>query len=142
MRKQWTKEELIAFEDHIGDLYMDNQLPFLFHLSGGNEDQLIEIFKDIKEGDYVISNHRNHYHALLHGIPPDVVEDRIKNGRSMFIYDRKRNFFVSAIISEALFLSALISPETVFNDLTSLSISNILSRFALSFFKSNFSLQC
>ena len=51
MRKQWTKEELIAFEDHIGDLYMDNQLPFLFHLSGGNEDQLIEIFKDIKEGD-------------------------------------------------------------------------------------------
>ena len=98
MRKQWTKEELIAFEDHIGDLYMDNQLPFLFHLSGGNEDQLIEIFKDIKEGDYVISSHRNHYHALLHGIPPEVVEDRIKNGRSMFIYDRERNFFVSAII--------------------------------------------
>jgi pyruvate dehydrogenase E1 component alpha subunit len=98
MRKQWTKEELIAFEDHIGDLYMDNQLPFLFHLSGGNEEQLINIFKDIKEGDYVISSHRNHYHALLHGIPPEVVEDRIKNGRSMFIYDRERNFFVSAII--------------------------------------------
>ena len=98
MRKQWTKEELIAFEDHIGDLYMDNQLPFLFHLSGGNEEQLIDIFKDIKEGDYVISSHRNHYHALLHGIPPEVVEDRNKNGRSMFIYDRERNFFVSAII--------------------------------------------
>ena len=93
MRKEWTKEELVAFEDHIGDLYMDNQLPFLFHLSGGNEEQLIEIFKDIKEGDYVISSHRNHYHALLHGIPPEVVEDRIKNGRSMFIYDRERNFF-------------------------------------------------
>ena len=98
MRKQWTKEELIAFEDHIGDLYMDNQLPFLFHLSGGNEEQLIDIFKDIKDGDYVISSHRNHYHALLHGVPPDIVEDRIKNGRSMFIYDRERNFFVSAII--------------------------------------------
>ena len=98
MRKQWTKEELITFEDHIGDLYMDNQLPFLFHLSGGNEEQLIDIFKDIKEGDYVISSHRNHYHALLHGVPPEDVEDRIKNGRSMFIYDRERNFFVSAII--------------------------------------------
>lgn len=98
MRKQWTKEELIAFENRIGDLYLDNKLPFLFHLSGGNEDQLIEIFKDIKEGDYVISNHRSHYHALLHGIPPDVVENRILNGRSMFIYDRKRNFFCSAII--------------------------------------------
>jgi pyruvate dehydrogenase E1 component alpha subunit len=98
MRKTWTKEELIAFEDRIGDLYLDNKLPFLFHLSGGNEDQLIEIFKDIKEGDYVISNHRSHYHALLHGIPPEVVEDRILNGRSMFIYDRERNFFCSAII--------------------------------------------
>ena len=98
MRKSWTKEELVDFENQIGDLYMDNQLPFLFHLSGGNENELINIFKDIKDDDYVISSHRNHYHALLHGIPPETVIDRIKNGRSMFIYDKKRNFFVSAII--------------------------------------------
>ena len=98
MRKQWTEQELIAFEDRIGDLYLDNKLPFLFHLSGGNEKELISIFENIKEGDYVISNHRSHYHALLHGIPPEVVEDRILNGRSMFIYDRERNFFCSAII--------------------------------------------
>jgi pyruvate dehydrogenase E1 component alpha subunit len=98
MRKKYTKEDLIAFEDRIGNLYMDNKLPFLFHLSGGNEDQLIEIFEQINDGDWVISNHRSHYHALLHGIPSDVVEDRILNGRSMFIYDRERNFFCSAII--------------------------------------------
>ena len=98
MRKKWAKEELIAFEDKIGNLYLDNKLPFLFHLSGGNEEQLISIFEKIEEGDYVISNHRSHYHALLHGIPPEVVEDRILNGRSMFIYDRARNFFCSAII--------------------------------------------
>lgn len=98
MRKKWTEEELIAFEDRIGDLYLDNKLPFLFHLSGGNERELISIFQNINEGDYVISNHRSHYHALLHGIPPEVVEDRILNGRSMFIYDRGRNFFCSAII--------------------------------------------
>ena len=97
-KRNWTKEELIEFENKIGDLYLDNKLPFLFHLSGGNEDQLIEIFKDIKPNDYVISNHRSHYHALLHGIPADVVEDRILKGRSMFIYDRERNFFCSAII--------------------------------------------
>ena len=97
MRK-YTKEELIAFEDKIGDLYMDNKLPFLFHLSGGNEDQLIKIFEDIKEGDWVISNHRSHYHALLHGIPSETIENRILNGRSMFIYDKERNFFCSAII--------------------------------------------
>ena len=98
MRKKWTEEELVAFEDRIGDLYLDNKLPFLFHLSGGNEKQLISIFENISEGDYVISNHRSHYHALLHGIPPETIEDRILNGRSMFIYDRGRNFFCSAII--------------------------------------------
>lgn len=98
MKKNWTEQELIEFENRIGELYLDNKLPFLFHLSGGNEKQLIDIFKDIKEGDYVISNHRSHYHALLHGIPPEVVEDRIMNGRSMFIYDREKNFFCSAII--------------------------------------------
>ena len=98
MKKSWEVDELLAFEDKIGDLYLENKLPFLFHLSGGNEEELISIFSDIDENDYVISNHRSHYHALLHGIPPEVLEDRILNGRSMFIYDRNRNFFCSAII--------------------------------------------
>lgn len=98
MRKNWTKQELIDFETEIGNLYLDNKLPFLFHLSGGNEDELIEIFKDIKEGDYVISNHRSHYHALLHGIPPEELKTKILNGQSMFVYNKKLNFFCSAII--------------------------------------------
>ena len=98
MKKKWSPEELISFEERIGQLYLDNKLPFLFHLSGGNERQLIDIFQDIQEGDYVISNHRNHYHALLHGIAPEILEDSILNGRSMFIYDREKNFFCSAII--------------------------------------------
>ena len=98
MKRDWTEQELIDFENRIGELYLDNKLPFLFHLSGGNEKELIDIFKDIKEGDYVISNHRSHYHALLHGIEPEVLEQKILDGRSMFIYDRKKNFFCSAII--------------------------------------------
>lgn len=98
MTRNWTAEELIEFENQIGDLYLDNKLPFLFHLSGGNESELIKIFSQISEGDYVISNHRSHYHALLHGIPPEELKAKIIDGRSMFIYDRKRNFFCSAII--------------------------------------------
>lgn len=93
-----SKQDLIDFETRIGDLYLDNKLPFLFHLSGGNEDQLIDIFSKIDKDDYVLSNHRSHYHALLHGIPPDELEKKILNGQSMFIYDRQRNFFCSAII--------------------------------------------
>jgi len=93
-----TKEDLISFEKRICDLYLDNKLPFLFHLSGGNEDQLLDIFSNIEKDDYVLSNHRSHYHALLHGIPPAELEQKILDGQSMFIYDRARNFFCSAII--------------------------------------------
>lgn len=93
-----TKKDLINFENEIANLYRDCKVPFLFHLSGGNEDQLIEIFKEIKDDDYVLSTHRSHYHALLHGIPPEELKSKILNGRSMFIFDRKRNFFTSAII--------------------------------------------
>jgi len=96
--KMVTKKDLITFENRIVQLYKECKLPFLFHLSGGNEDQLIEIFKEVKGGDYVFSNHRSHYHALLHGIPAEDLEGRILEGRSMFIYDRGKNFFSSSII--------------------------------------------
>ena len=95
---RYTKKELISFENNIIEKYKDNQLPFLFHLCGGNEDQLIKIFNEIKDGDYVFVTHRNHYHAYLHGIDPEIVLDRVSNGRSMFLYDREKNFFSSAIV--------------------------------------------
>jgi deoxyxylulose-5-phosphate synthase len=95
---RYTKKELISFENNIIEKYKDNQLPFLFHLCGGNEDQLIKIFNEIKDGDYVFVTHRNHYHAYLHGIDPEIVLDRVSNGRSMFVYDREKNFFSSAIV--------------------------------------------
>ena len=38
---RYTKKELIEIENSIVEKYKDNKLPFLFHLCGGNEDQLI-----------------------------------------------------------------------------------------------------
>lgn len=95
---RYNKEELITFEQRIIDRYNNNELPFLFHLCGGNEEELIRIFDEIEDGDWVLATHRNHYQAYLHGIPPEVVENRVLNGRSMFIYDNKRNFFSSSIV--------------------------------------------
>jgi len=94
-----TREELIAFESRIAAKYDDGEYPYLVHFAGGNEDQLIEIFKDIKPGDYVFSTHRNAYHALLHGIPPDELEAKIEAGKSMYVFDRARNFFSSSIVA-------------------------------------------
>jgi TPP-dependent pyruvate/acetoin dehydrogenase alpha subunit len=94
-----TPQSLVAFENRIRDLFEQGELPFLLHLAGGNERQLVEIFAEIQEGDWVFSNHRAHFHALLAGIPESRVEQLIRDGRSMFIFDRSRNFVTSAILA-------------------------------------------
>ena len=98
MKQEWTKEKLVKFVDKMAEHHDAGRLPFAIHLPGGNEEQLIDIFKNINEDDYVLSTHRNWYHALLHGLPENEVEEKILNGRSMFMFDRSRNFYVSAII--------------------------------------------
>jgi len=96
--KEWSESGLVDFVNEVADLHDKGFLPFAIHLPGGNEQQLIDIFGEIGESDYVLSTHRNWYHALLHGVPKDSLLERIKSARSMFVFDRKRNFLVSAII--------------------------------------------
>jgi TPP-dependent pyruvate/acetoin dehydrogenase alpha subunit len=66
----WTPKELIKFVDKIAKLHDLGKIPYGLHLPGGNEQNLIDIFSEIDEHDYVFSTHRNMYHALLHGLPP------------------------------------------------------------------------
>lgn len=103
-----TADKLIVFENKVKDLWESGDLPSLVHLSGGNEQELLDLFKLIKidGGDWVFSTHRNHYHALLSGIPEDELFDKIRNGRSMFVYSKERNFFPSAILANTCGIAA------------------------------------
>lgn len=92
-------EELVAFEKDIADLYNTGAIKFPIHLSGGNEQKLLDIFKDFRKGDYCFSSWRNHYHALLSGIPAEEVKRQIIVGRSMTIGSPEHRFFSSAIVS-------------------------------------------
>ena len=94
-----TKQELIDFELRIKAIFEEGKLPYLIHLCGGNEDQLIEIFKDIKSGDWIFSTHRSHYHYLLAGGSPDRLEQLIRDGQSMFVFDNKLNFYTSSVLA-------------------------------------------
>lgn len=94
-----SKEELVGFEKRIFDLFEEGKLPYLIHFSGGNEEELIEIFKEIRDGDYILSTHRSHYHYLLAGGKEDVLEEKILNGDSMFVFDKKLNFLTSSVLS-------------------------------------------
>ncbi|GAB1353534.1 hypothetical protein MASR1M12_22700 [Erysipelotrichia bacterium] len=92
-------ESLVAFEKRIVDLFEDAQIPYPVHLSGGNETELIEIFREIQPGDYVFSTHRSHYHYLLAGGTPEELERMILAGDSMHVFDRKIPFLTSAIVA-------------------------------------------
>ena len=93
-----TKQELIDFEIDIKDEFLEAKILAPIHLSDGNEDYLIEIFKEIDCNDWVFSTWRNHYHALLHGISPEWLKEQIMLGRSMSINSSSPKFFTSAIV--------------------------------------------
>ncbi len=97
-----TKDQLIAFENDIAAIYETGAIKGPVHLSGGNETQLIEIFKEVRPTDWVFSNWRSHYHALLHGIPPEKVKAEILAGRSISIQFPEYRFHTSAIVGGIL----------------------------------------
>ena len=99
MRKEtWTESGLIKFEKEIALLFEQKRIRAPVHLSSGNEQQLIAIFKNIKPDDWVCSTHRSHYHALLKGIPSKWVRDRILTGHSITLCNNEHHFITSAIV--------------------------------------------
>jgi len=100
--KTLSKEELIAFEKDIEKEWDEGNIKAPVHFSGGNEEQLIKIFENINENDWIFSTHRSHYHALLKGVPIDFVKKEIMECRSIHLNNREHKFFTSAIVGGAL----------------------------------------
>ena len=95
-----TKEDLIAFETEVAQLYLKEKIPGPIHLSYGNEEELIRIFDEISTIDSVFSTHRNHYHALLKGVPIDWLRTEILAGHSMTINYPDSHFYSSAVVAD------------------------------------------
>lgn len=97
-----TRESLIAFEERVRQKWESGDLPSLMHLCGGNEGQLLDIFKSIRPQDWVFLSHRGHYGALLKGMPEDRLMEFIESDRSMFIFDKQLRIYQSAILGGTL----------------------------------------
>ena len=96
--KKKIKKILIDFEKDIKKIYEDGKIKAPIHLSGNNEIPLIRIFKNIKKTDWVFSSWRNHYHAILKGVPLKLIKKEIISGRSMGLNFKKYNFYSSSIV--------------------------------------------
>jgi TPP-dependent pyruvate/acetoin dehydrogenase alpha subunit len=98
----WTEEKLIGFEQEIVDIWEAGKIRGPVHLSNGNEAPLIEIFKRIKETDWVFSTWRSHYHWVLKGISADYATELIKQGKSITMCEHNDKFYSSAIVGGTL----------------------------------------
>jgi TPP-dependent pyruvate/acetoin dehydrogenase alpha subunit len=93
-----TKDQLIAFESKVKETYEAGGIKGVIHLAGNNESILIDLFSYIDKEDWVFSAWRNHYHALLHGIPEDTLFQSIKEGKSMGTNSINPLFYASSIV--------------------------------------------
>jgi pyruvate dehydrogenase E1 component alpha subunit len=96
------KQFLIDFETEVKERYEAGEIKAPVHLSSNNESQLIEIFEKVDKDDWVFCSWRNHYHALLHGIPRDTLMDMIVRGKSMSVYSDEPKFYSSSIVGGIL----------------------------------------
>lgn len=99
---QETTETLIDFENLIVKHWEDGKIRGPIHLSNGNEEQLIEVFKRIKTSDWVFSTWRSHYHGLLKEISSDWLEEEILKGKSITLCKVDERFYSSAIVGGTL----------------------------------------
>ena len=91
--------DLINFEEKIAGLFNEGKIPFPIHLSNGNEESIIDIFRSIKSSDWIFSSWRSHYHCLLKGVPEAELENAIVAGRSIALNFPDYRIYSSAIVT-------------------------------------------
>ena len=89
---------LHKFNKEIIKDYEAGKIRAPIHLSGGNESQLLRIFKkyNITTQDWILSTWRNHAHWILSGRNEEELKKQVLEGRSMHVMGDK--FLTSSIV--------------------------------------------
>ena len=72
-----TAKELIQFEEEIAEEFNNARIKAPVHLYYGNENEMIDVFKNVKNEDWVLCSWRSHYQCLLKGVPREEVKAEI-----------------------------------------------------------------
>lgn len=98
MNINYTAQDLVDFEQEIADYFNKGMIRAPVHLYDNNEQQMIEIFKNVKEQDWIFCSWRSHYQCLLKGVPKQEIVEAILDGRSITLCFKEQNVFSSAIV--------------------------------------------
>ena len=99
MKNLLTKQELIDFEQDIAETFNSGLIKAPIHLYSGNEEQMIDIFKNVNEDDWVFCSWRSHYQCLLKGVPKDILKQDIIDGKSITLCYPEFKIYSSAIVT-------------------------------------------
>ena len=97
-----NKKDLILFEEEIATLFNSGKIRAPVHLYKGNEEKIINVFKNIRKNDWVFCSWRSHYQCLLKGVPAKEVKEEILAGRSISLCFPKYKIFSSALVGGVL----------------------------------------
>ena len=94
-----TKNDLINFEKRVADTFNKARIKAPVHLYSNNEEQMVEVFKDINRHDWVFCSWRSHYQCLLKGVPENELFNKIYKGSSISLSFPEYKIFSSGIVS-------------------------------------------
>jgi pyruvate dehydrogenase E1 component alpha subunit len=99
MKNLLTKEQLVDFETDIANCFNNAMIKAPVHLYDGNEEQMINIFKNVEPEDWVFCSWRSHYQCLLKGVPQEQLKQDILDGKSITLCYPEYNIYSSAIVT-------------------------------------------
>ena len=92
-----SKNDLVNFEKKVAKHFNLAKIKAPVHLYSNNEEQIIEVFKDINKDDWVFCSWRSHYQCLLKGVPEDELFEKIDLHSPDFINNLKTIVFMKII---------------------------------------------
>lgn len=94
-----TSASLIEFENRVAQAFNEGKIRAPIHLYSNNESELIKIFEEVADNDWVFCSWRSHYQCLLKGVPEEELFDAISAGRSIALCFPQKRVFSSAIVA-------------------------------------------
>lgn len=98
MITEHTPKTLRRFEQSVAEAFNAGKIRAPVHLDGGNEEPLIEIFREVREQDWVCGSWRMHYKALLKGVLESRLLGDILAGKSIALCYPEHRVISSAIV--------------------------------------------
>jgi pyruvate dehydrogenase E1 component alpha subunit len=100
--KEYSASELVQFETHVAEIFNSGVIKAPVHLYDGNEEQIIEVFKNIKDEDWIFCTWRSHYQCLLKGVPKERLLADIIDGKSITLCYPEYKIYSSAIVTGSI----------------------------------------